>query len=338
MAKRDSDDLLEFKKKLDKMGSEDASAREKGKKSPSEEKPRKKSRGKTAKKSGKARITLVKMPKPTPKKFSKRPGKKDYPTLDLKMDFDIAMDFATKVYQKFNKMVKSIILFGSSAKQTAGAGSDVDIIIIIDDASIKWDQELIAWYREELEKLTIANPYKKRLHINTVKLTTWFNDLLRGDPVVINILRDGEALIDFGGFFEPLKYLLISGMIKSTPEAIYSLLERAPRHITRSKVSELGSIEGLFWSMVDSAHAALIAAKRSPPSPEKIAVDLKEVFVDSGKLKIKYVLWYRDLFMLHKKISHGEITELKGVEIDEWQVRAEEFLRAMAKLVDEAVG
>jgi uncharacterized protein (UPF0332 family) len=90
--------------------------------------------------------------------------------------------------------------------------------------------------------------------------------------------------------------------------------------------------------MVDSAHAALIAAKRSPPSPEKIAVDLKEVFVDSGKLKIKYVLWYRDLFMLHKKISHGEITELKGVEIDEWQVRAEEFLRAMAKLVDEAVG
>jgi len=89
--------------------------------------------------------------------------------------------------------------------------------------------------------------------------------------------------------------------------------------------------------MVDSAHAALIAAKRSPPSPEKIAVELKENFVDSGRLKIKYVLWYRDLFMLHKKIAHGEITELKGVEIDEWQERAEEFLRVMAKLGDEVI-
>ena len=335
MAKKDSDDLLDsFKKELDRVGKESIDSKNskpktKGKKASSAKK--------SLKKKGKPKVTIIKMPKPVLKKYTKRPRKKDFPTLDLKTEYDIAMDFATKVYQKFNKMVKSIILFGSSAKQTAVAGSDVDIIIIIDDASIKWDQELIAWYREELEKITLANPYKKKLHINTVKITTWFNDLLRGDPVVINILRDGEALIDFGGFFDPLKYLLIAGKIKSTPEAIYSLLERAPRHIVRSKISELSSIEGLFWAMVDSAHAALIAAKRSPPSPEKIAVELKENFVDSGRLKIKYVLWYRDLFMLHKKIAHGEITELKGVEIDEWQERAEEFLRVMAKLVDELI-
>ena len=49
---------------------------------------------------------------------------------------------------------------------------------------------------------------------------------------------------------------------------------------------------------------------------------------------MKYALWYRDLFLLHKKIAHGEITNLKGVEIDEWQDRTEEFLKVMAKLVN----
>lgn len=262
---------------------------------------------------------------------------KNIPTLNLKSEKDIAMDFATKVYQRFNKLVKSVVLFGSATKQNNVPGSDIDIIIILDDASIRWDNELVAWYREELEKIVKANPYNTDLHINTIKLTTWWEDLIRGDPVVINVIRDGETLIDFGGFFDPLKYLLVAGKIKSTPEAIHSLLERAPMHIMRSKASEIGAIEGLFWSMVDSAQAALIAIGIQAPSPEHLSAELKINFVDSGKLKMKYVIWYRDLFVLHKRIVHKEISDLKGVEIDEWQSKAHEFLEVMAKLVDEII-
>lgn len=262
---------------------------------------------------------------------------KNVPTLQLKKESDIAMDFATKAYRKFDKLVKSVILFGSTVKQTAVAGSDIDIIILLDDVAVNWDEELIAWYREELEKIIKANPYSQSLHINTVKLSTWWEDLMRGDPVVLNILRYGEAMIDLAGFFNPLKSLLLKGKIKSTPEAIYSALQRAPLHIMRSKVAELNSIEGLYWAMVDSAHAALIAANIPPASPEHVTVDLKNTFVDSGKLKMKYVVWYRDLLLLHKKIAHGEIKNLKGVEIDAWQDRAEEFLETMANLVKDAI-
>tara|TARA_Y100000310_G_scaffold340494_1_gene436454 strand:- start:623 stop:1537 length:915 start_codon:yes stop_codon:yes gene_type:complete len=268
---------------------------------------------------------------------SKKSNSKNTSTLDLRSDSNIAMDFATKLYKRFNKLVKSIILFGSTTKQTSVAGSDIDIIIIIDDASIKWDQELISWYREELEKVVKENSYRKSLHVNTIKLTTWWGDLLKGDPVVLNIIRDGRSLIDFGGFFEPLKYLLVTGKIKSTPEAIYSLLQRAPLHISRSKASELNIIEGLFWSMVDSAQAALIAVGKNPPSPEHIPMNLKQTFVGNGKLKTKYVVWYRDLLVLHKEIVHGKITELKSVQIDEWQEKAEQFLKVMEKLVNDIV-
>ena len=263
--------------------------------------------------------------------------KKNIPTLNLKRETDIAMDFATKVYKTFNKIVKSIILFGSTMKQSAGAGSDIDIIIIIDDVSIKWDQELIAWYREELGKIMKLNPYPKAIHINTIKLSTWWEDLIRGDPVIINVIRYGESIIDMGGFFEPLKFLLLSGKIRSTPEAVYSNLQRAPLHLARSKVSELNSIEGLYWAMVDSAQAALISAKIIPPSPEHIPSNLKEVFADQGKLKIKYITDFRDLHYLHKQISHGEITDLKGVEIDKWQERTEDFMKVMGELVREFI-
>ncbi|MGD2073252.1 MAG: nucleotidyltransferase domain-containing protein [Candidatus Thorarchaeota archaeon] len=271
------------------------------------------------------------------KKPKKKVSLKKYPTLKLAKEKDIAMDFATKVYQKFDKLVKAIILFGSQAKKTAVAGSDIDIIILIDDASIKWDQELIAWYREELGKIIKLNPYKKELHINSVKMTTWWNDLLRGDPVVINILRFGEAIIDFGGFFSPLKLLLQEGKIRSTPEAVYTALQRVPAHIARSKASEMNTIEGLYWAMVDSAHAALMAAKQTPPSPEHVPALLKEVFVDTGNLKIRYVIMYRDLYVLHRKIAHGEINDLKGVEIDEWQRLTEQFVQEMTRLVKSIV-
>lgn len=272
----------------------------------------------------------------TPEK-KKTPDIKNIPSLQLKTENDIAMDFAVKVYKKFDKMVKSIALFGSTIKQNASPGSDIDIMILIDDCSVKWDQELIAWYREELEKIIETSPYKKDLHINTIKLSTWWEDLMRGDPVVLNILRYGEAMIDVGGFFNPLKQLLIDGKIKSTPEAIYSCLQRAPMHFARSKAAELGAIEGLYWTMVDSAHAALIAARASPPSPEHIPEELKINFVNNGKLKMKYVDWFRDLNIMHKKIAHGEITDLKGIQIDDWQNRTEDFLRTMAQLVNELI-
>jgi len=279
--------------------------------------------------------------KKTKKKSKKRPGKskasKNIPTLKLKKETDIAMDFATKVYKKFDKIIKAIVLFGSTVKQTAVSGSDIDIVILIDDVTVHWNQELIAWYRQELEKLTKSNPYQGELHINTIKLSTWWEDLMKGDPVVLNILRYGEVLIDFGGFFNPLKFLLIKGKIKPTPEAIYSALQRAPLHIVRSKMAELSAIDGLFWSMVDSAHAALIAVNVRPASPEHVPGDLKENFVNAGKLKMKYVVWYRDLLVLHKKIAHGEVKDLKGVEIDAWQERAEEFLEVMAKLVKDLI-
>jgi len=252
---------------------------------------------------------------------------------------EIAAEFAQKVHEKFDRLVKASILFGSQAKNTQSASSDIDIIFIVDDASIDWDLELISWYREELGKIIAlkSKDYNRDLHINTIKLTTFWQDLMRGDPVVMNILRFGEALIDSGGFFIPLKALLLQGKIYSTPEAAYAALQRAPNHLARSRIAELGAIEGIYWSMVDSGQAALIMAGKLTPSPEHLPESLKETFVDTGLLKVGFVNAIRDLYILHKQILHGDISNLPGSEIDKWQKIAEDFLSEMTRIINKLV-
>lgn len=255
----------------------------------------------------------------------------------LMNDYDIALDFATRVHQKFDRIIKASILFGSQAKNTATEKSDVDIILIIDDAAISWDLELVAWYREELAKLIQASTYPRELHINSIKLTTWWQDLVEGDPVVINIVRYGRALIDSGGFFNPLKILLQEGKIKSTVESVYLALQRAPLHLLRSKAAKVGAIEGIYWAMIDAAQAALVTAGKLPPSPEHIPLFLKETFVDQKLCKEEFAYALRDIYTLHKRITYGEIRDIRGADLDSWYETAENFIVEMTQLIDAAI-
>ena len=259
------------------------------------------------------------------------------PTLQIVAERDIALDFATKLYENFDQMIKSVVLFGSSAKKVSTPVSDIDIVIIIDDVAIAWDETLIAHYRESLGDLVRENPYRKSLHINTVKLSTWWGDLIRGDPVVMNILRYGDALIDRGGFFNPLKVLLKEGKIKSTPEAIYTLLQRSPTHLVRAREAMLAAVDGFYWSAVDAAHAALIANNVMPPSPELIPEIMDEYFVKKKLLNKKYVNYYYGLHNLAKEIAHGKLRHVSGKELERLQKDSDDFLREMAKLVDKLI-
>jgi predicted nucleotidyltransferase/uncharacterized protein (UPF0332 family) len=239
-----------------------------------------------------------------------------------------------KVHKKFDRVIKGSILFGSQTRGEAVSGSDIDIILIVDDAAINWDLELVAWYREELGRLISRQKYGGDLHVNSIRLTTWWEDLLHGDPVVINILRYGEALIDTAGFFNPLKALLLKGKVRSTPEAVNAALQRVPGHLARSQIAEMGAIEGAYWAMVDSAQAALMTAGKMPPSPDHIPQMLKETFVDAGLLKMGYVKSMHDLFKLHKSIMHRQVDKMEGNEIDRWQDIAEKFFMDMTRLIN----
>ena len=258
-----------------------------------------------------------------------------FPTMKIKTRRDIAMDFAEKIVKKFDTLIKAVVLFGSTSKSLAGPGSDIDIVIVVDDATIKFDEKFTMWYRDELAKVVSKNPYKADLHINTVKITTWWEDLIKSDPVVVNIIRYGEALIDVGGFFVPLKSLLAKGKIKPTPESIYNIVNRVPGHIVRSRISEMSAVEGCYWAYVECSQAMLMAVNVLPPSPEHVPELLDEHFVKKGFLKKQILQDYAEIYQLHKDIIYGKIKNLDGKIIDTYQEKSENYFKITVKILNE---
>jgi len=242
-------------------------------------------------------------------------------------DYDIAYDFSAKAYKKFQEIIKAIVLFGSISKNQPNPNSDIDLVIIIDDCTVNWDEELIAWYREELQKLISKQSYAQRLHINTITLSVFWEEIKEGEPIAINLIRYGQTLIDLGSFFNPLKAMLAKGKIHPTPEAVYVTMQRAEGHLDTARKNLLVAVEGFYWAMVDSAHSTLMALGITPPSPEHISELMLTHLVKTRRADKKYVEYYNEVRKLAKDIVYGNVRKVPGRKLDDLHSKTEQFVK-----------
>ena len=149
-------------------------------------------------------------------------------------DIDIAHNFAKKIHKEIKDIVKAIVLFGSSARNEKTVyEKDIDILIIVDDLGTKISAELGEAYRIIVEKL--VKQTSLRIHVTTIKFTNFWDYIRAGDPIGINMLRDGLPLYD-EGFFEALQELLKQGRIRPTDESVWTYFARAPATITARRI------------------------------------------------------------------------------------------------------
>jgi predicted nucleotidyltransferase/uncharacterized protein (UPF0332 family) len=247
-----------------------------------------------------------------------------------KEDLDIAYSFAKQMYDEFGTFLKGVILFGSLSKRTEKEGSDIDILCIVDDVSIQMTPEIIETYRIITEKIITKTSLK--LHITSLKFTTFYEYVVAGDPIAINMLRDGTALIDTG-FFLPLKAMLLQGRIRPTKESIWAYYSKAPIIITNSQNLILQATIDLYWAVIDSAHAALMFIDEIPPSPEHISEMFQKKLVAKGEIEIRYAHILRDFYTLAKSIMHKDIVKISGTEYDKYKTYAEEFVKRVSEFI-----
>jgi len=262
----------------------------------------------------------------------KIPRKEESPHLThySKEEVELARDFVKRVYDEVGNFIRAAVLFGSLARKTRERHGDIDILLIVDDVTVTLTPELIETYRVMIEK-KIADVSPK-IHVTTLKFTSFWEYVRAGDPVAINILRDGVALIDTG-FFDPLQVLLLRGRIRPSGEAIWSYYIRAPTTIHNSKWHLIQACIDLYWAAIDSAHAALMKNGEIPPTPAHVADLLEQKLVPKG-LAMKYVHIMRLLFDLYKKITHREIKEISGEEYSKYLKDTEDFVNVMGKFVE----
>jgi len=244
-------------------------------------------------------------------------------------NFDIARSFAKKIHEEFGTLVKAIILFGGSTKKQNT--NDIDILIIVDDVSIVLTPEIIQTYRIIVEK-AIAEVSMK-LHVTSLKFTSFWEYVRAGDPVAINILRDGVALVD-SGFFDPLQILLKQGRIRPTPESVWAYFVRAPASLHNSKWKIMQATLDLYWAVIDAAHAALMQMGEVPPSPEHVGEMIKEKMVKPGLIDKKYAHIANHFYELSKMILYKEITKISGEEYSKYYAEAEDFVNTMKQFIE----
>ncbi len=249
-------------------------------------------------------------------------------------DYDFAKKFSAQLHVELGDFVKAVVLFGSTAREEKPlyGERDIDILIIINDLTLILSNEVIETYRVIVENT--AAKISKRMHITTLKMTSFWEYVRIGDPIAINMLRDGVPLYD-AGFFEPVQQLLFQGRIRPTKEAIWTYFARAPATIHNADWHVLQATLDLYWAVCDSAHAALMKLGEVPPTPSHLAELIHQRLVKTGHVPQKYADLMDMFFKLQKKIVHREIQELTGRQFDEYKKQAQDFVHVMQKVVEQ---
>ncbi len=251
-----------------------------------------------------------------------------YPT----EDFKIAQKFAQLLKNELSDFLMAVAIFGSAARKEASENSDIDVLVITDDVNFHINDALVEGYR-----IIVGNAVGRtspKLHITSMNFTSFWEYAKVGDAIVVNILRDGVALIDTG-FFEPLQILLKQGRIRPSEESIWRYFGRSPRTLLNSKWHLLQATLDLYWGVIDSAHAALMRKNEVPPTPEHVADMLEKVLVRHKLLEAKYVDTMRKFYRINKMIMHRELKEIKGAEYDKLYLEADDFIKRMKKIVEQ---
>lgn len=260
-------------------------------------------------------------------------AKKEHPNLEryYQQDIDRAYQFANELYKELGSLVRGVIIFGSTARKSKSPGGDIDVLVVIDDLQISLTAEVTEAYRVIVKKL--ITKHSTKLHIVTLRFTSFWDYVRNGDPVTLNILRDGVALID-SGFFDPLQILLKKGRIRPTEESVWTYYMRAPHTLSNSKWHLLQGTVDLYWAVIDSAHAALMKQGELPPTPSHVADMLEKTLVKKKLLEQRYVGTMRNFYKLMKMVTHREINEIKGEEFDRYYQEADEFVQRMRMIIE----
>lgn len=248
-------------------------------------------------------------------------------------ELDIAREFAKKAIKEFGPFVKGVVLFGSLAKQKKqDKQSDIDILVIVDDVSMFLTPEFVSAYRIITQK--IITDLSPKLHVISLKLTTFWEYVRAGDPIAINILREGVPILD-AGFFSPLQALLAQGRVRPTTESIWTYFARAPRTLTNSRWHITQATLDLYWAVIDSAHSALMHLGEIPPSPDHVADLLESRLVSKKLLEEEYAQTMRRFYKLMKMIVHREIKEVSGEEFERYYEEANKFVNRMRTFISQ---
>ena len=263
----------------------------------------------------------------------RKPGKGKGPKgVGKKERIQIIKKFTKEVLKKYGPIIRSIVLFGSTARGESKGESDIDVFIIIDDTRSKISPSFKEKIEEDLDD--IAKKCSKQLSVQQPYLLTEFWGMVReGHPIVFNFIREGVPVFD-RDIFTPIKRLLQMGEIRPSKEAVEKYIERGPKRIRRVENAKIYMVvEDCYYAMLESAQAVLMFLGKSPPRPVDAPDALRKILVEMKFLDETTVKQLEDIINLRKGVEHKQIKNVSGAELDEWIKKTKSFVKKMQQLI-----
>ncbi|MBI4017872.1 MAG: nucleotidyltransferase domain-containing protein, partial [Candidatus Aenigmarchaeota archaeon] len=253
---------------------------------------------------------------------------------DRKERIDLAKKFTAKILDKWGPWIKSVVVWGSTARGEFKKKSDIDFVILVDDTRDKLTNAL----RDEMDDWVydLAKKMDERLGPQPVWTITEFVKMVRAfTPLSYELLKDGIPTYDTG-FFLTHKRLLEMGEIAGSPEAAQRRWGDVPRRISRAKNAKMWLIaEDLYYALIGSEEAVLMYMGKDIPHPMHAAEYLKKYLVEPGILDPKYMRYLDDVVKFRKAVEHREINDIESAKIDEHIKKSEEFVAEFERILRE---
>jgi predicted nucleotidyltransferase len=236
--------------------------------------------------------------------------------------------FAAHARQKMGNMVKGVALIGSIARGDFTPGSDIDVLVVIDDTQRDVPDEL----KEKLLAMLneIGKKIDKKMQIQIHTITEMFQFATGGDNIIYNFLRHMKIVYD-GGVLKPMRKLLKAGEIKPTRESVMRSMEGADFYMKKVDQYVEWIVERFYRAVTWASNAFIMSMDLPPASPPEIPLVLKK-YADQGVLPPEVPAIAAEVIQTHKAVEHGDLhPDIE--QIHDLQPKVVKFLDVLRKEV-----
>jgi len=237
--------------------------------------------------------------------------------------------FTNIIRIQYGDVVKSVLIFGSAAKDKMKKSSDVDVWVVLDDTATKGTND----FNRITMNIQLVAHEMKDLHIQTTKLTEFWQWMKTGSPELVNFLRYSFPVYDTG-FLKPVKRMLEMGLLSPSEETVKLKSKAANTRMKKIEIDIKSLVFELRYAALDSCQAVAMYFYKEQPDAKAVPSFLKKL-VKEKKLEKNYVKKFKKLNKLWKDIDHKKIKNIDGKYLDEALTLSKEIVEKMNSLLPE---
>ncbi len=235
--------------------------------------------------------------------------------MDKEERMELAKKFTELTLRKYGHIIKSVVVFGSTARGDFKDDSDIDIFVIYDDIYLKksnipletFDSDLKSIGKSVSELIMVSSPWSIIEFIRAVQ---------NGSPMAINIMRDGWALYD-SSIFINMKNQLQLGNIYWTFELIKSMVSVSDNNFKSVEERKIKIVaEDLYYGLVNLAFAILVLSGTNISERSEVSGHIEEI-VKIADLNNEEANTLREIVKFRDDFEHGRTENVSNEKLAE---------------------